>query len=65
MAKIHFWIVVIIVAGFIGFMIGYAVPPFMEVGFGKGQAVQQGVSEEELMKQYQQILEEGGGGESE
>jgi hypothetical protein len=34
------WTVVVIVALFLGFMMGYSVPPFLEIGFavGKGKA---------------------------
>jgi len=57
--KNSLWIVILIVVAFLGFMMGYAVPPFMEVGFGKGGAVmEEGVSEDELMKQYEQMYEE-------
>ena len=34
MEKKNLWMVIIIVAGFLGFMMGYSVPPFLEVGFG-------------------------------
>ena len=30
----NLWMVIIIVVGFTGFMMGYSVPPFIEVGFG-------------------------------
>ncbi|RMG01203.1 MAG: hypothetical protein D6726_09970 [Nitrospirae bacterium] len=60
------WIIIIIVVGFLGFMMGYAVPPFMEVGFGHGgEAVQEGSpQEEELMKQYEQLYQDVEGEES-
>lgn len=34
--RTQFWIVVLVVAAFLGFMMGYALPPFLEVGFGTG-----------------------------
>ncbi|GBD98348.1 hypothetical protein BMS3Abin07_00360 [bacterium BMS3Abin07] len=59
--KTSLWIIIMIVIAFLGFMMGYALPPFMEVGFGQGGDVTQGgtVSEEELEKQYQQMYQEG------
>jgi hypothetical protein len=56
-----FWIIILIVVGFLGFMMGYAVPPFMEVGFGQREAVmEEGTpGDEELMKEYQQLYQEG------
>ena len=30
--KSTFWIVVVLVAGFTGFLIGYSLPPFVEAG---------------------------------
>lgn len=68
MARKQFWIIVTIVMFFLGFMLGYAVPPFMEVGMGSGKA-KTGAAEEEtlspeeqdLMKQYQKMLEGGEG----
>jgi hypothetical protein len=27
-----FWVVVVVVAGFLGFLIGYSLPPFVEAG---------------------------------
>ena len=34
----NLWIVIIFVVGFTGFMMGYSVPPFLEVGFGDNRA---------------------------
>ena len=58
--KTSFWIVVIVVVAFLGFMMGYALPPFLEVGFGQGSEKTTGepVSEEELMKQYENLYQE-------
>ncbi len=56
----NFWIIVIVVVAFLGFMMGYAFPPFMEVGFGQGgKGAEVGTaSEEELMKQYEELYED-------
>ncbi|HHN63984.1 MAG TPA: hypothetical protein ENK09_01305 [Nitrospirae bacterium] len=67
MTRTYMWIVIIVVMAFLGFMIGYAVPPFMEVGFGKGAVTQEkALSEEELQKQFEELyqMEEGGGSEA-
>lgn len=59
--KTHLWIVIIIVSGFLGFMMGYSVPPFMEVGFGQGgqeAAQQKDISEEDLMRQYEDLYKD-------
>ena len=56
--KTPLWIIITVVVGFLGFMIGYSVPPFMEVGFGSaGQAVDQMEEplDQELLKQYQNL----------
>jgi len=70
MAKKQFWIIITIVMFFLGFMLGYAVPPFMEVGLGYGKgkikATEEGTlspEEEQLMQQYQQMLQGGEGEE--
>ncbi len=70
MAQKQFWIIIVVVMFFLGFMLGYAVPPFMEVGIGSGKdkatAVEEGITtpeEQDLMKQYQQMLEGGEGEE--
>ncbi len=63
MARTYLWIVIIIVMAFLGFMIGYAVPPFMEVGFGGGEQIESGGApvDEELKKEFEQLyqIEEG------
>ena len=59
--KTQFWIVIIVVSGFLGFMVGYSVPPFMEVGFGvaKHEAVQQeDTPGEDLMQQYENLYKD-------
>ena len=47
--------------GFSTFMIGYSLPPFMEVGFGDGgtPSIDSGaVNEAELMKQFENLYQE-------
>ena len=58
--KRDFWIIVMIVTAFLGFMMGYALPPFMEVGFGTADeaAQEETLSEEDLMKQYEELYQE-------
>lgn len=56
--KTSIWIVVIIVMGFLGFMVGYAVPPFLEVGFGKEGAKVEKTTTEDLMKQYEKLYKQ-------
>lgn len=40
--KNSLWIIIAVVAAFLGFMMGYSVPPFVETGFAgsKGKAAQ-------------------------
>lgn len=58
--KRDFWIITTIVVSLIGFMLGYSVPPFVEVGFGNRDEV--GGSgptvDKELMKQYENLLKQ-------
>ncbi|UCG78028.1 MAG: hypothetical protein JSV21_10770 [Nitrospirota bacterium] len=57
--KTNLWVIIIIVVIFLGFMMGYAVPPFMEVGFGKGgQASVEEMSDEELKQMYENLYKE-------
>ncbi len=56
--KQHILIIITIVIGISTFLLGYSLPPFIEVGFGTGgEAVQEtgGAAEEELMKQYKDL----------
>ena len=55
------WIIISLVVGFLGFMMGYSVPPFMEVGFsGKEHSAgqQQESVEADLLKQYENLYNE-------
>ncbi len=55
--KHHLWIIVIIVIGMSSFMIGYSLPPFLEVGFGT--ATEEGaMGEADLQKLYQDLYRE-------
>jgi len=31
------WVVVVVIAVFLGFLMGYSVPPFLEIGFAVGK----------------------------
>ena len=54
------WIVNLIVIGFLGFMIGYSVPPFMEVGFGDNiEQLEEGAPlPDDLLKQYEHLYQD-------
>ena len=54
------WLVNIIVIGFVGFMIGYSVPPFIEVGFGENiEQLEEGAPlPDDIMKQYEHLYDE-------
>jgi len=57
--KNHLWIIIAIVVGFCSFMIGYSLPPFMEVGFGVDTVSKSGVTDEEaLQKQYEELYKD-------
>lgn len=59
MGKHHVLIIITIVIGFSTFMLGYSLPPFMEVGFGVGENVEAGSgSEADLMKQYEDLYKD-------
>jgi len=57
MKKNTLWIINLIVIAFLGFMIGYAVPPFLEVGFGENiEQLQEGQPlPDDLLKQYEYL----------
>ena len=59
MVKNHLLIIITIVIGFSTFMLGYSLPPFLEVGFGVGENVEAGVNADaELMKQYENLYKD-------
>jgi hypothetical protein len=57
--KHHLWIIIAVAVGFSTFMMGYSLPPFMEVGFGGGdKAGGVATPDDEIMKQYKDMLKE-------
>lgn len=59
--KFHLFIIVAIVSAFSTFMIGYSIPPFIEVGFGGGENAAVGTGSDdqaELMKQFEDLYKE-------
>ena len=54
------WLINIIVIGFIGFMVGYSVPPFVEVGFGENiELLEEGEPlPDDLLKQYEHLYQD-------
>ena len=56
--KKHLFIIITIVIGFSTFLLGYSLPPFLEVGFGDNEAATidgDAGSDAELMKQYEDL----------
>ena len=54
--KTQLWIIITLVVSFLGFMMGYSVPPFIEVGFtGSQGGVEALTTDEDLMKQYENL----------
>jgi hypothetical protein len=53
----NLWMVLVIVAGFLGYMLGYSVPPFLEVGFGQNiEQLDEGQPlPDDLLKQYEHL----------
>lgn len=57
--KNHLWIVIAITLGFSTFLLGYSLPPFLEVGFGGGEDGQvAGEPDAEVLKQYEEMYKE-------
>jgi len=59
--KKHLFIVITVVIGFSTFLLGYSLPPFLEVGFGDSDTatMDSGTgSEAELMKQFDELYKE-------
>ena len=59
--KQHLFIILTIVIGFSSFMLGYSLPPFLEVGFGDNgtPSIDSGAGDEaELMKQFEELYKE-------
>ena len=59
MVKNHLFIIISIVIGFGTFMLGYSLPPFMEVGFGGDENIEAGSpANTDLMKQYEDLYKD-------
>ena len=59
MVRHHLFIIISIVIGFGTFMLGYSLPPFLEVGFGGGVNSEAGSSaDSDLMKQYEDLYKD-------
>lgn len=59
--KSSLWIVISVVAGFLGFMVGYSVPPLVEVGMIGGSGEKIGLKSEvsqDMEDFYRDLLEE-------
>lgn len=59
--KQHLLFMILVVVGFSSFMLGYSLPPFLEVGFGGGENVEAGGvsdSDADLMKQYENLYKD-------
>ncbi len=57
----HLFVIITIVIGFGSFMLGYSLPPFLEVGFGDGAnaALESGgTGEAELRQQFEELYKE-------
>ena len=55
------WVVILVVAVFMGFMMGYSLPPMIEVGMIGGEKEAIGLKsdvDEDLEKYYQQLSKE-------
>ncbi len=62
--KQQLWVIIVMVVTLLGFMMGYSVPPFMEVGFGvKTESKEpQAMSSEELEQYYKSLYQDNSGG---
>ena len=56
--KSDLWVVIIVTLGFVGFLMGYSLPPLVETGMltGKGKQAQPVKILDEGMQQYYQDL---------
>ncbi len=56
-----FWIVVVVVAAFLGFLMGYTVSPMLEVGYLSGDRESAGIkaeADQEMQDYYRDLLQE-------
>lgn len=60
MAKQHLYIIIAIVISFSTFLLGYSLPPFLEVGFGGDQVIESSTdnTQADLMKQYEDLYKD-------
>jgi hypothetical protein len=58
--KNTFWVVVVVTAVFLGFMLGYSFPPFLEIGFavGKGKKAPPTKIDKKLENYYKDLYKE-------
>jgi len=59
--KHHLFIIITIVIGFSTFLLGYSLPPFLEVGFGGGDNAMidsDAGSQADLQKQFEDLYKE-------
>ncbi len=59
--KNSLWLVIFVVAAFLGFIVGYSVPPLVEVGMIGGKAEKVGLKAElteEMKDYYSDLLQE-------
>jgi hypothetical protein len=59
MGQNHKMIIITIVLGFSTFLLGYSLPPFLEVGFAVEETVESGSGpDSDLMKQYEDLYKD-------
>lgn len=59
--KKELWVVIVVVGAFMGLMIGYSVPPMLEVGLIGGDSETVGIKTEmndEMLEHYKSLSEE-------
>ena len=59
--KSDLWVVILVTAAFIGFLMGYSLPPLVETGMLTGKGGQAGVVPEldkDMEKYYRDLLED-------
>lgn len=63
--KTNLWVMIAIAIAFVSFLMGYSLPPFLEVGFGKGggeKKIESGTSGpqdiKDLKKQYEELYKD-------
>ncbi len=59
--KESLWVVIVVTAAFVGFLMGYSLPPLVETGMLTGKGGQAGVAselDEEMQDYYRDLLKE-------